>query len=547
MKTKTTLLFLLFACFVKTALFASVSLQENDCELPLNIQVTEVNHNSVQFSWEHNPANESTAFLMYQFVISTENNPSAGPTTTDTEGTSIGYITLIPETTYFIYVRSFCTGEWSEWAEPVTFTTTACGTAQVPYLLDFESENGLNFPECTSVETFSGNAWQPFFDEESDIESGVITHTSHEDDPADAWFFTQGVQYNSDVKYKLSFQYWGDETGTASLGVRLSSIAGVVESENNITNLTVESTEIQTYTAGPISMTSDGVYFIGLHSNSTDGQGTIYVDNLLFEEWVCGEPTAIEIEDITSQDALLSWEPSGDNVTHYYQYIVSSEEIEPTDDHENIMTTGSPQNNLLEGLSASSTYYVYLKSSCSGVWSNWSSVTSFTTACDAEELLLPIGEEIHPFSEGETVADLEVTLVNGDSIVWYAQAEGGEPLNTETPLVADTTYYAASATEDGCESTTRFAVLVEETMSIDKWKSNSLLVYPNPSENDLVIESDLEINQIEIRNIMGQTVLKQSFNGTYKQTLSVETLPSGPYLMTVYAGSNFKNVKLVRK
>ena len=125
MKTKTTLVLLLFACFVKTSLFASVSLAENDCELPLNIQVTEVNHNSVQFSWEHNPANESTAFLMYQYVISTENNPTAGPTTTGTEGTSIGYITLLPETTYFIYVRSFCTGEWSEWAEPVTFTTTA--------------------------------------------------------------------------------------------------------------------------------------------------------------------------------------------------------------------------------------------------------------------------------------------------------------------------------------------------------------------------------------------------------------------------------------
>ncbi len=543
MKTKTTLVLLLFACFVKTSLFASVSLAENDCELPLNIQVTEVNHNSVQFSWEHNPANESTAFLMYQYVISTENNPTAGPTTTGTEGTSIGYITLLPETTYFIYVRSFCTGEWSEWAEPVTFTTTACSPAQVPYLLDFESENGLSFPECTSVETFSGNAWQPFLD----IEGGVITHTPHEDEPADAWFFTQGVQYNADMKYKISFQYWGGETGTASLGVRLSSVAGVVESENNITNLTVEGNEIQTYSVGPIPMTTDGVYFIGLQSNAADGQGTIYVDTILFEEWVCGEPTAIEIEDITSQDALLSWEPSGSNMTHYYQYIVSSEEIEPTDDHENIITTGSPQNNLLEGLSASTTYYVYIKSSCSGVWSNWSSAASFTTTCDAEELLLPTGEETHPFSEGETVADLEVTLVNGDFIVWYAQAEGGEPISPETPLVADTTYYAAAATDDGCESSVRFAVLVEEMMSADNWKNTSLLVYPNPSDNDIVIESGVEINQIAIRNIMGQTVLKQSFNDTYKQTLSVETLPSGPYLMIIYAGNTFKNVKFVRK
>jgi hypothetical protein len=52
--------------------------------------------------------------------------------------------------------------------------------------------------------------------------------------------------------------------------------------------------------------------------------------------------------------------------------------------------------------------------------------------------------------------------VNGQNILWYANASGGSPLNTSNPLANGTTYYA-SQTIDGCQSTTRLAVTVTIT------------------------------------------------------------------------------------
>jgi hypothetical protein len=59
-------------------------------------------------------------------------------------------------------------------------------------------------------------------------------------------------------------------------------------------------------------------------------------------------------------------------------------------------------------------------------------------------------------SSPPTISDLTAT---GTAIQWYAAATGGSPLASTTNLVDGVTYYA-SQTVNGCDSTTRFAVIV---------------------------------------------------------------------------------------
>jgi hypothetical protein len=71
----------------------------------------------------------------------------------------------------------------------------------------------------------------------------------------------------------------------------------------------------------------------------------------------------------------------------------------------------------------------------------------------------PSGNSSQTFCNSATISDLSV---NGTEIKWYLSDTGGIPLAKDTQLVTNTTYYA-SQTINGCDSHTRFAVLVNIT------------------------------------------------------------------------------------
>lgn len=70
--------------------------------------------------------------------------------------------------------------------------------------------------------------------------------------------------------------------------------------------------------------------------------------------------------------------------------------------------------------------------------------------------LAPQGNSSQSFCNSATISDL---VANGSQIQWYSTTTGGTPLNGNTNLVNNTTYYA-SQTIGGCESQDRLAVTV---------------------------------------------------------------------------------------
>ena len=67
----------------------------------------------------------------------------------------------------------------------------------------------------------------------------------------------------------------------------------------------------------------------------------------------------------------------------------------------------------------------------------------------------PNGSSNQIFCGGATVADLSIT---GTNVQWYSSANGGNPLNSITPLVSGNSYYASQTAT--CVSLTRFQVTV---------------------------------------------------------------------------------------
>ncbi|WP_396596218.1 gliding motility-associated C-terminal domain-containing protein [Dokdonia sp. R86516] len=60
-----------------------------------------------------------------------------------------------------------------------------------------------------------------------------------------------------------------------------------------------------------------------------------------------------------------------------------------------------------------------------------------------------LNEQFICINDGVTLGNLEVSV---EDFVWYASAEGGDPLPLSTLLVDDTTYYVSAVNENGCES-----------------------------------------------------------------------------------------------
>lgn len=162
----------------------------------------------------------------------------------------------------------------------------------------------------------------------------------------------------------------------------------------------------------------------------------------------------------------------------------------------------------------------------------------------------PEGENEQDFEAGDTLEDLEV---DGDNVSWWdAPAEGNE-LPETTPLVDGITYYAESENENGCPNTEnrmaaqRLAVTVTMvTLGTPEWSDTKLTVAPNPVKDVLSVDSKQNITFLEVYNLIGQRVLNAVPN-TLKAQINMSGLPTGSYLMKVYAGEKVKTVKVIKE
>lgn len=83
-----------------------------------------------------------------------------------------------------------------------------------------------------------------------------------------------------------------------------------------------------------------------------------------------------------------------------------------------------------------------------------------------------------------------------------------------------------------------------ETLSIEEFQLNQVNVYPNPTTNYLIIDSEFEINRMEIYTLQGQKVA--SHNNQNK--INVSSLSNGMYFLKVTNNSNRRqSIRFIKK
>ncbi len=153
----------------------------------------------------------------------------------------------------------------------------------------------------------------------------------------------------------------------------------------------------------------------------------------------------------------------------------------------------------------------------------------------------PTGETSQTFTEGQTLADLEVS---GDNVVWYDAATEGNVLPITTPLTDGTTYYAERA--GGRLRALRLAVTVHLVLSNNSNALQTLTYYPNPVKNMLNVKNAAPINSIAVYSTIGQQVMHNTINAT-ETNLDLSSLSNGIYFVKVQAGESSKTIRVVKE
>ena len=84
------------------------------------------------------------------------------------------------------------------------------------------------------------------------------------------------------------------------------------------------------------------------------------------------------------------------------------------------------------------------------------------------------------------------------------------------------------------------------TLDVDEYEDGSLVIYPNPVKDWLVVESTESVRQCEIYNLAGQLVKTLETNSG-RMEISVESLPAGTYLLKLVTDKYVTKNKFVKK
>ena len=364
------------------------------CLAPLNVVSANVTAFTADISWD---AATPTPGIGYQYVVSTSNTvPTAAGTATTNIYASL--TSLLPQTTYYIFVRSNCsTGQFSGWNGPSSFTT-ACAPV-------------TTFPSVEPFDTFLPNAcWLK--GDNGDLTAGPATFGSngfYQDGFANNGF-TGSFAYNIYLAaandwiispqftipatgYELKFDAAAANYGatTAVTDWESDDSVEVLVSSTGTTNWTV----LSTFNASNVPSNTGSVNIIDLDAYSgqtvrfayrvvegtTNGSSDFEfsIDNFQIRLTPsCIEPLGLVSASITSTGASISWDATSPVPSAGYEYFVSTTNTLPT-------TAGTATTNtfaVLTGLAPATTYYIFVRANCgSGALSPWSTSITFTTAC----------------------------------------------------------------------------------------------------------------------------------------------------------------------
>lgn len=350
------------------------------CINPTEVTVDNITYESADISWTPGGDEEEWEIAYGLPGFDPEDEGEIETAQNTPEKTITG---LTQNASYEVYVRSICSdSDQSSWEGPLTFTTS-CGITNLPFTQDFEEVTVPSLPECSSLETNSGNSWKTG-GYATGFDGNVLNYSYNLSEDADTWYFTQGINLEAGVNYQISYKYGNSTTWAEKLKVAFGSAAESSAMDNEL----ADHTEILSTETNLVYFTvdTDDVYYFGFQAHSDANQNQLYLDDILIEVAPnCLPVTTFSLDNITADSVDLIWE-AGESETSW-EIAYGEPGFDPETEGESI-TVDDDMETTLTDLGSGTYYEIYIRANCSDDdQSDWSSEPlSFHTLCEATTL-----------------------------------------------------------------------------------------------------------------------------------------------------------------
>ena len=575
------------------------------CVSPTGIVFSNITINSATATWT---ASTPTPANGYELYLSTTNTAPIS-TTTPSSSVGAGVLTanltgLISGTNYFLWIRSVCSNtDTSLWSSISSFATS-CISTSVPYTQDFESAVVPALPVCTSAVNYgTGNIWTVVNNPGSGFTTNTLRYPYNSTNPANTWFFTNGINLTAGTSYRISYNYGNNSTFyTESLKVSY----GVSASASDMTNTLFDHSSINSnaiqFNQVDFTPTTTGVYYFGFQAYSISNQFYLFVDNITVDLTpACSAPINLTVNAITDTNATINWTTIATATN--YEYVLDTLAADPSVAGTSIATNSYNAT----GLTQTTTYYFHIRTNCSGTYSAWSTVMFTTSApipandnCSGAIALTPggvfadnaiIGSNIAATYTDGTIITCSTSLADN---VWYnvvVPASGSITIETQADagsgftdsIIGIFSGTCGTLTEVSCNDDTTGGTDLFSTVSLTGQTPGAILYisvwryslgtgtdgtfkisaydsslgnnsfdaanfsyYPNPIKNTLNLSYNQEISSVEVFNILGQKIISNSIKSNNAQ-IDMSNLTKGAYMVKVISNDQVKTIKVIKE
>jgi hypothetical protein len=551
------------------------------CPDQTGLTVSNVTSSGADTSWDAIAAGVEYA------VTTSATPPASGTATTATFFQPTG---LMPQTTYYLHVRTDCgAGNYGIWVT-VPFTTACTALTTLPWTENFDSLTTGNdiFPTCWNYSNATSN-WSISTAPTAYSGANSLRRTWS----TDGWAFTPMFTLTGGTSYTFSYFVRTNDTtvgydvtvgvgnsqNSASMSTTLSSVVGY--QGPSWTLVTIEYTP-----------TISGDYSFGLHVVAPFAPNGINFDDFKLEETpACPAPISTA-SNITDVSADLSW-AAVPSATLGYEYVLDTFATDPAVSGASTLALAYAAT----GLTQSTTYYFHIRSVCSvGTYSTWSTV-SFTTLATPpvnDDCATAIAVTSIPYTNtqdataasqsafvtacADTMNDgVWYTVVgNGYDIIvdinavvgWDPQVDvytgtcgafncvgsadvggtsGSESITIPASILG-TTYYINVGHYSGFTNSPEgpFTINISSPLTAIGFDKSNFVAYPNPVKDVLNLSYNSVINNVRVVNLLGQEVLNVKSN-TNDVQVNMASLNAGAYIVTVSVENTVHSIKVIKQ
>lgn len=313
-----------------------------------------------------------------------------------TNATSATIQPLTPITTYYVWVRSICSAtDKSTWTPMQSFMTLCVPVSALPWTENFDAMTNLGagiVPPCWKQVTGT-SAWNSSNATASSTSPGARSTPNYVriqyGNTTASQLWTPGFALTAGTTYEFSFYYHTGGTDSSNIGFTGNVLVNSSQSSTGATNLGTFITSTQgtaSYTQYKVyyTPTVTGSYNFAVNASSNGTPWYLGVDDFKVRVApTCTDPQGLTVLNTTTSSTTIQWTlptpaPAG-GYDVYYTTSNATPAVGVTPQYSGV--TGPTQ--LITGLAASTTYYIWIRARCSatdiGDWTGPLSV--YTNYC----------------------------------------------------------------------------------------------------------------------------------------------------------------------